>query len=454
MRSADVDRPDPDRRPFAITMSEHRPTVVFFPEGAYGPTNNCVGIGEVLAERGVRVVFVVEESFAGTLEAQGFEEALMRLAAPPEVPEVPGQFWKDFIRETAPEFRKPTIEQLASFLLPTWTALVDGARYVNDRLSEIFDDLRPDAIVQDNVVCFPAVAASGRPWARIVSCNPLEVGDPDIPPVFSGYPSIDRAGWAEFRTEYRRTHGDLWNGFAEFVEANGSPTLGELEFMNESPFLNLFLYPEAADYRRSSPLGPTWHRLDSCVRRAGTAFELPPAVHGDGALVYFSLGSLGSADVGLMDRLIGILAGTPHRYVVSKGPQADLVELAGNMWGEEFVPQPAILPQVDLVITHGGNNTVTEGLHHAKPMVVLPLFWDQYDNAQRMDELGFGVRLDPWTCEPDELAGAVDRLLADAPARERLDAVGRRIRSESGVQRAADLIERLARTGDPVTASA
>jgi UDP:flavonoid glycosyltransferase YjiC (YdhE family) len=74
------------------------------PRGAYGPTNNCVGIGDVLRRRGHRVVFIIEESFAGTLEAQGFEERLMRLAPPPETPEVPGQFWKDFIRETAPVF--------------------------------------------------------------------------------------------------------------------------------------------------------------------------------------------------------------------------------------------------------------------------------------------------------------------------------------------------------------
>ena len=62
-------------------------TIAFFPEGAYGPTNNCVGIGDVLRRRGHRVVFIVEESFAGTLEAQGFEERLMRLAPPPETPD-------------------------------------------------------------------------------------------------------------------------------------------------------------------------------------------------------------------------------------------------------------------------------------------------------------------------------------------------------------------------------
>ena len=170
-------------------------TIVFFPEGAHGPTNNCAGIGAVLRERGHRVVFILEESFAGTLEARGFEERLMRLGPPPEQEEVPGQFWIDFIHDTAPVFRKPTIEQLGEFVAPTFEALCDGSRYVHGRLLEIIDELDPDVIVEDNVVSFPALAASGRRWVRIVSCNPLEVPDPALAPVFSGYPEADRSGW-------------------------------------------------------------------------------------------------------------------------------------------------------------------------------------------------------------------------------------------------------------------
>ena len=122
-------------------------TIAFFPEGAFGPTNNCVGIGDVLRRRGHDVVFIIEESFAGNLEAKGFDERLMRLGPPPEEPEVPGQFWKDYIRETAPLFRQPTIEQIDGFIKPTFEALVDGARYVHPRLGEIIDDLEPDVIV-------------------------------------------------------------------------------------------------------------------------------------------------------------------------------------------------------------------------------------------------------------------------------------------------------------------
>jgi MGT family glycosyltransferase len=413
-------------------------TIAFFPEGAYGPTNNCVGIGDVLRRKGHRVVFIVEESFAGTLERQGFEERLMRLSPPPETEEAPGQFWKDFIRDTAPVFRKPTIEQLEAFIAPTFGALCEGARYVDQRLTEIIDDLQPDVIVEDNVVAFPALPASGRPWVRIVSCNPAEIKDPDVPPTFSGYPADDRTRWDEYWAEYRRAHAELHASFDAFCRERGAPPLPDLEFIHPSPWLNLTIYPREVDYRRARPLDGAWHNLEASVRATDAAWE-PPT--GDGALVYLSLGSLGSADVALMQRLIDALAATPHRIVVSKGPQHELLRLAGNMVGAEFLPQVSILPHVDAVITHGGNNTVTECLYFGRPMLLLPLFWDQYDNAQRMHETGCGIRLDTYGHAPEELTTALDDLLADASRRGRLDAISRRLRQRPGTDRAAELIE-------------
>ncbi len=423
-------------------------TIVFFPEGAYGPTNNCVGIGALLRERGHRVVFIVEESFAGTLEAKGFEERLMRLGPAPAEPEVPGQFWIDFIRDTSPVFRKSTLEQLGEFIAPTWQALIDGSKYVNPRLAEIFDEVAPDVIVEDNVVAFPAIAASGRPWVRIVSCNPMEMKDPAIAPFSSGYPVADRSGWPGFLEEVRRTHADMYFDFEAFCREQGETGLsyGELgpEFIAESPYLNLYSYPAEVDYERQRPLGPTWHRLDSTVRAADTTWEPDHLSERDGALIYLSLGSLGSADVGLMQRLVDLLATTEHRVIVSKGPLADQITLHDNQVGEAFLPQPAILPQVDLVITHGGNNTVTEAFHHGVPMIVLPLFWDQVDNAQRVDETGFGRRLATYGFRDEEMTDAIDELLADDALAARLAAMSARIKASSGTVHAADLIEGVA----------
>jgi MGT family glycosyltransferase len=432
-------------------------TIVFFPEGAYGPTNNCVGIGQVLRARGHRVVFIVEESFAGTLEEKGFEERLMRLGPPPAEPEIPGQFWIDFIRDTAPVFRKSTLEQLGEFLAPTWQALIDGSKYVDPRLREIIDELAPDAVVEDNVVAFPAISASGRPWVRIVSCNPMEIKDRRIAPFSSGYPVDDRSAWTAFLDEVRHTHADMWMEFEAFCRDHGEHglTYGPLgpEFIAESPYLNLYSYPAEADYERAEPLGPTWHRLDSTVRAPESTWVVPPELaERRGALIYLSLGSLGSADVELMQRLVDVLAKTKHRVIVSKGPLADQIRLHDNQVGEGFLPQPAILPLVELVITHGGNNTVTEAFHHGKPMIVLPLFWDQVDNAQRVEETGFGRRLSTYGFKDRELTGAISALLKDRDLAARLAAMSERIKASSGTVRAADLIERVAVTGEPVTA--
>jgi MGT family glycosyltransferase len=429
-----------------LSQVSSEPTVVFFPEGAYGPTNNCVGIGQVLRARGVRVVFILEESFAGSLEARGFEERLMRLGPPPETEEAPGQFWKDFIAATAPEFRKPTIEQLETFIAPTMGALVDGARYVDDRLREIIDELQPDLVVEDNVCAFPALLTHAKRWARIVSCNPAELLDPSVPPVFSGYAAGDRTGWPEFWEAYDAHLGPLWDGFDAFCRERGAPGLAPRAFIHESDTLNLYLYPAEADYARERPLGTTWHRIDTCVRDEEGEAELPDEIrHGDGALVYLSLGSLGSADVRLMQRLCDALAATPHRHIVSKGPQADEIELRDRQWGAEYLPQPLLMPLCDLVITHGGNNTTTECFHHGLPMVALPLFWDQYDNAQRIDELGFGRRLPTYAWEPEELTAAIDGVLADPSIRQRMQKISARVKADPGRVRAANLIERVIR---------
>jgi MGT family glycosyltransferase len=366
----------------------------------------------------------------------------MRLTPPPEVEEVPGQFWKDFIRETAPVFRRPTIEQLAEFIAPTFQALIDGARHVDDRLLEIIDEVDPDLVVEDNVVTFPALLSNGRPWARIASCNPAEMKDPEIPPPFCGLPAADRGAWAEHWDAYRAALGEMHASFDEYCRERGTPPLPDDDFIHESPLLNLYLYPEEIDYPRARPLGTTWHNLQASVRATDPEWELPPGLaEREGPLVYLSLGSLGSADVSLMEKLVAELADSPYRVIVSKGPQADEYELADNMVGEEFLPQTSILPQVDLVITHGGNNTVTEALFFGKPMVALPLFWDQYDNAQRLDETGFGVRLDTYGHDGAELTAAIDRLLGDEELGGRLAAISRSLREFEGTRRAADLIE-------------
>jgi MGT family glycosyltransferase len=266
----------------------------------------------------------------------------------------------------------------------------------------------------------------------------------NIAPTFSGFAEDDSSNWQEFIDEYRKTHFEMWSAFNTWVQAQGAAPLNELEFIHESDAANLYVFPEAADYVNKRPLGSNWHRMESSVRETDGEYVIPEAVNNrpeGSALIYLSLGSLGSADVDLMKRLVEVLGKTPHRYIVSKGPQHELYDLAENMVGEEFLPQTKIIPQVDLVITHGGNNTTTEALHFGKPMILLPLFWDQYDNAQRMDELGFGVRLATYAFTDAEMSNALSKLLGDSSLKSRLTDISKQIQSQDGLNVGAEVIE-------------
>ena len=76
-------------------------------------------------------------------------------------------------------------------------------------------------------------------------------------------------------------------------------------------------------------------------------------------------------------------------------------------------------------------------------MIVLPLFGDQFDNAQRLQETGYGVRLDTYKFSDDELINAIEKLLSDAELKLKLGKVSQRILSQNLHELLADKIEQL-----------
>jgi UDP:flavonoid glycosyltransferase YjiC (YdhE family) len=205
------------------------------------------------------------------------------------------------------------------------------------------------------------------------------------------------------------------------------------------------MFPEELDYTDIRQLPSNWHRFDCFMRSEEKEyFEIPEKLRNrSGKLIYLSMGSMGGADVELMKRLVSILSKSKHRFIVSKGPLHNQYELADNMWGEKTVPQIKVLSVVDLVITHGGNNTFTEICYFGKPMIVMPLFFDQYDNAQRIEEKGFGFRLDPYVCEENELLECIERTLNDKTLALKLEKISKRIQSTKNLLKITELIENL-----------
>lgn len=125
------------------------------------------------------------------------------------------------------------------------------------------------------------------------------------------------------------------------------------------------------------------------------------------------------------------------------GPHHGSYTLPKNMTGESILPQAQVLAKVDAMICHGGNATVNECFYYGRPMILMPFFGDEYDNAERVHEEGFGIRLDPYKCSKSELFTALAKITGDEML-NKMRAISQEIQEEgSGAVKAAGLISEL-----------
>ena len=421
-----------------------RKTFAFFPEAAFGPALNSVGIAQSIEARGHKAVFLSDPGFVEVYEGYGFEAHPVNLSEPMP-PEQMAKFWEDFINGHIPNFRKAPIDQIDNYVKECWEAIVDSAKWAEKDLPRVLERIRPDVVCIDNVILFPAIKRFGKPWVRIISCSENEIEDDAIPPHLSGCGEHDRAGHRAFRERFNEVIRPIHDDFNGFLATCGEDPYPLGQFFEASPHLNLLLYPEPVKFTRRVPLDPPrFQYLEGCVRKE-EPYTVPGfAANDDGPLLYVSFGSLGAGDTDLLKRIVTAIGGSRFRALVNVGDYADAysdpppnVRLAG------WYPQPSVIAQTDAVIHHGGNNSFTECLYFGKPAIIMPYVWDGHDNAMRVQETGHGLHLDRYEWTGADLLDAIETCLGDGAMRSRLEATSAHMRGRSGTEKAARLLESL-----------
>jgi MGT family glycosyltransferase len=423
-------------------------TIVLYPEAAFGPALNCVGIAQQLKAMGHNPVFVCDRSFKGQFEKYGFQENLVDMSGGMSDQEI-ADFWGNFIAGHLPHFRLSPIEQLPTYVIPVWEAIVDSAIISHEGLTEHLNQIKPDVVCVDNVILFPAIKKYGKPWIRIISCSENEVPDPDIPPHLSGCSEGDHACYAAFEDRFLELVKPTHARFNKFLAEVGHEPYPLGQFFETSPYMNLLLYPRQLQFRRRDPLDPKqFQYLEGCVR-GETGYTLPAfAEKTDKPLVYVSFGSLGAADVDLYKRMIALFGTLPYRFLMNVGDYIDsYAGVPGNVHLEKWYPQPAVIPQVDVVIHHGGNNSFNEALYFSKPAIIMPYCWDGLDNATRIDDTGYGAKLPRYTWTDDQMWSTIERLITDEAMQARLVEVSRSMQAARGAEKAARIIAEIATRG-------
>ena len=306
---------------------------------------------------------------------------------------------------------------VGEFLVPLAECMVPGVRAAVDAFA-------PDALVVDQqALAGTAVAlADGLPWATSATTSALLTDPMDL------IPKVKE--WADgLQRDVLRGAG-VDEATAATADLRFSPQL-VLVFStpafvgrNDFPVHFAFVGPSIGDRPDDTPF--PWEWFDH-----------------DGADVLVSLGTLNWHNGGrFFAAAAAALADTEARGVIVAPPEL-VPEPPPNVLVARRVPQLALMPRLDAVVSHGGHNTVCEALAHGIPLVVAPIRDDQPTIAAQVEAAGAGVRVMFRRVTPDGLRSAIAAALHDPALRAGADRVRRSFAAAGGAAGAADRLERL-----------
>ncbi|GMU55186.1 MAG: oleandomycin glycosyltransferase [Candidatus Xenobia bacterium] len=320
-------------------------------------------------------------------------------------------------------------------------------------LATLLADRRPDAVICD--FAFPAAALAaeraGLPWVSVYHAG-LAYRGPSVPPLGSGLPIGGQWGWrGQIAGWMERLGNDLLNRRMARARARlGLPAV-KRDYFWTSPWLTLVLSAEAVEAPRHSLTAETCFIGPCFGERSGEQFGLERRFC-ERPLVYVSLGTVFNRKPDVFHR---ILTGLQEdcELVVSAGgafPALSARRYLPSVHLFPRVPQVDLLPLVDAVVSHGGNNTINETLAAGKPLLVLPVGGEQQDNASRVEFLGAGLRT-TLNAPAATIRALVGRLIRESSFRDSASACAAVLAETRGTETARLLIERLLETGRPVS---
>ncbi|XP_073433668.1 UDP-glucuronosyltransferase 1A1-like isoform X6 [Dendrobates tinctorius] len=153
-----------------------------------------------------------------------------------------------------------------------------------------------------------------------------------------------------------------------------------------------------------------------------TDFETLVNSSGEHGFVVFSFGSMVSEIPMHKAMDIAEALGSIPQTVIWRYTGKVPSNLANNTHLVKWLPQNDLLahPKARAFITHAGSHGLYESICNAVPVVMLPLFGDQMDNAKRIESRGAGVILNVLDMTPDDLFNALDTVINNPSYKENI----------------------------------
>lgn len=329
--------------------------------------------------------------------------------------------------------------------------------HVRESYADLYDATEgADALMSHPITFAGPLVAEKRalPWASTVLA-PLSLMSALDPPVLPGAGwlfAVRKLGVVPYRVAFSLAKAIVGSWEAPLRELRrelGIPSSKRAQFEGQySPYLNLALFsPVLAQPQPDWPAHTAicgFPHYEGCGPEEATTAALERFLADGKAPVVFGLGS---SAVTIADEFwpIAIAAALQlgRRAVLLTGRHAPPPSTPPGIAAFPYLPYSAIFPRAAALVHTCGIGTLAQALRSRRPQLIVPVAFDQPDNARRAAILGVGRVLPFQRVTVDRLASELQRVL-DTPAYVRAaTAVGARLSNEDGAVAACDALERL-----------
>jgi len=159
--------------------------ILFAPVDAVGHVNACIGIAEILRDKGHRIVFALSDNWRGKLNVYGFEEEIIELSGN-ETIEDPAKYWAEILSKSGMFGSITPMLKFKNMNNNAFSQIINRVKDSEPKMKEIVNRVKPDVIVYDGLNWIPSLMNSGIPWVWSISANPLLIDyaleDDRLPP--------------------------------------------------------------------------------------------------------------------------------------------------------------------------------------------------------------------------------------------------------------------------------
>jgi UDP:flavonoid glycosyltransferase YjiC (YdhE family) len=313
-------------------------------------------------------------------------------------------------------------------------------------------DYQPRRPIEEQLdVVFPIVTGKtvGADLARVAAGHRVDlvVVDANLAGALAAAENLDRPSVVLLHSMYKTFvdtwFGDLWSLLEPAInETRAGYGLGAVHswpavFASHERLLSVV--PSVFDAPVAGVPDTMRHFGFLVPHSASTAAKSVAFPEGDDPTVLVGLSTTYANQRPMLEAIVEALAGLRVRGLVTTAGIVDAADLStpANVTIADYVEHSTVLDSSDLMVTHAGLGSIAGAMSFGVPVVCMPVDRDQPLNAQRVVDLGAGLRL-PATAAPGEIARAIEGVLADARYRDAARALRAASRAEGGADAAAD----------------